>query len=66
MIRRYLALGVTGTVICLYFFYQLYMLPAGQVAPKWIIFGASISGLMGASGMFGLLISVLFKIVGKQ
>jgi hypothetical protein len=65
-IRRYAMISIIGVIICAYSFYRLYITPAGQPVPMRIVVGASIGGLMTASGVFGIAVSYFFKMLGKQ
>lgn len=66
MIRRYIIISAVGLIIAIYFFHRLYIMPVNQPVPMSIVIGASIGGLMASSGVFGIAISLFFKIMGKR
>lgn len=65
MIRRYIIAAVVGLIIAIYFFYRLYALPVNQPVPMSLVVGASIGGLVTCASLFGIGITLIFKMVGK-
>jgi len=66
MIRRYAVVSVIGLVACVILFWQLALIPAGQMIPRWLVFAAVLAGLAFFSGLFGLGVSVFFRIWSRK
>jgi hypothetical protein len=65
-IRRYIIVSAVGLIVALYFFYRLYIMPVSEAVPMWIVVGASLGGLVTSSGVFGLAITLFFRLMGKH
>jgi len=66
MIKRYSVLTVVGAIICIYFFYRMYILPASHFVPMWMFVGASLGGLMAITGAFGVGLNLILQILGNK
>ncbi len=65
MIQRYIIATIIGLIVAIYFFYRMYMQPVTEPVPMSMVVGASIGGLVTCSGIFGIAISLIFKMMGK-
>jgi len=66
MIRRYAIASAIGLVICAVLFTKLANIPAGQPIPGWLLPAIVVGGLLLFGGLFGIAVSVFFRILGGQ
>ncbi len=66
LIRRYAIASAVGLVICVVLFSKLAAIPAGQTIPGWLLPMIVVGGLLLCGGLFGILVSVFFRILGKE
>jgi len=66
MIRRYAIASVIGLIVCATLFSKLAAIPAGQAIPGWLLPVLVVGGLLLFGGLFGIVVSVFFRILGRE
>ena len=66
MIRRYAIASGIGLVVCAILFPKLAAIPAGQPIPGWLLPTLVVGGLLLFGGLFGIVVSMFFRILGKE
>ena len=66
MIRRYAIASVIGLIACIILFWQLEIIPAGQPVPRWELFATVLGGLLLFGGLFGIAVSVFFRMWSRE
>ncbi len=66
MIRRYAIASSAGAIACIILFWQLGIIPAGQIVPRWMLFATVLAGLLFFGGLFGIAVSFFFRMWSKE
>jgi len=66
MIRRYAIASSVGLITCIILFSNLASIPAGQIVPRWELYGAVFGGLLLFGGLFGIAVSFFFRMWSRE